>query len=212
MVDRLEMLSKMEREQVLYQWNETGVAYPSNKCVHELFAEQVEKTPEAAAVEFEGRQLTYIELNRQANRLAHYLQILGVKPETRVAICVERGLEMIVGLLAILKAGGAYVPLDPAYPPERLQYMLEESDPVALLTQAHVKERMGPLPTGLPTLDLTDAALEQPTGEQPNKLGSSARAFGLCPVYLWFYRQAQRRDGESPESCELNLRQKAAYG
>ena len=103
----------------------------------------MEKTPKAVAVEYEGRQLTYGELNRQANRLAHYLQILGVKPEARVAICVERGLEMIVGLMAILKAGGAYVPLDPDYPQERLQYMLEDGEPVALLTQAHVRERLG---------------------------------------------------------------------
>jgi amino acid adenylation domain-containing protein len=156
MVDRLSLLSESEREQVLYQWNETAVEFPWDKTVHELFEEQVEKTPKAAAVEYEGRQLTYGELNRQANRLAHYLQVLGVKPEARVAICVERGLEMIVGLLAILKAGGAYVPLDPDYPQERLQYMLEDSDPVALLTQAQVRERLGPLP-GLPTLDLTDA-------------------------------------------------------
>ena len=157
MVDRLGMLSESEREQILYQWNETAVEFPSDKTVHELFAEQVEKTPKAVAVEYEGRQLTYGELNRQANRLAHYLQILGVKPEARVAICVERGLEMIVGLMAILKAGGAYVPLDPAYPKERLQYMLEDSEPVALLTQAQVREQLGPLPAGLPTLDLTDA-------------------------------------------------------
>jgi amino acid adenylation domain-containing protein len=157
MVDRLGMLSESEREQILYQWNETSVEFPSNKTVHELFAEQVEKTPRAVAVEYEGRQLTYRELNRQANQLAHYLQALGVKPEARVAICVERGLEMIVGLMAILKAGGAYVPLDPAYPQERLQYMLENSGPVALLTQAQVRERLGPLPAGLPTLDLTDA-------------------------------------------------------
>jgi amino acid adenylation domain-containing protein len=157
-VDRLGMLSEKEREQVLYEWNNTGVEYPSNKRVDELFAEQVEKTPEAVAVEYEGLQLTYRELNRQANRLAHYLRLLGVKPEARVAICVERGLEMIVGLMAILKAGGAYVPLDPTYPQERLQYMLKDSEPVALLTQAQVRERMGPLPAGLPTLDLTDAA------------------------------------------------------
>jgi amino acid adenylation domain-containing protein len=171
MVDRLGMLSEKEQEQVLYQWNATEVAYPSNKLIHELFAEQVEKTPEATAVEFEGRQLTYVELNRQANRLAHSLQRLGVKPEARVAICVERGLEMIVGLLAILKAGGAYVPLDPVYPQERLQYMLEDSEPVALLTQAHVKERMGPLPAGLPTLDLTDAAWNHQTESTPTNVG-----------------------------------------
>ena len=157
MVDRLDILSESEREQILYQWNKTAVEFPSNKTVHELFTEQVEKTPKAVAVEYEGRQLTYGELNRQANRLAHYLQILGVKPEARVAICVERGLEMIVGLMAILKAGGAYVPLDPDYPQERLQYMLEDGEPVALLTQAHVRERLGSLPAGLPTVDLTDA-------------------------------------------------------
>ncbi|MGC2742257.1 MAG: amino acid adenylation domain-containing protein, partial [Candidatus Angelobacter sp.] len=141
-VDRLSLLSERERNQILYQWNETSVEFPPDKTVHELFAEQVEKTPRTVAVEYEGRQLTYSELNQGANRLAHYLQILGVKPEARVAICVERGLEMIVGLLAILKAGGAYVPLDPAYPQERLQYMLEDSDPVALLTQAQVMEQM----------------------------------------------------------------------
>ena len=157
-VDRLDLLSRKEREQVLYQWNDTGVEYPSSKRIHELFADQTEKTPQAVAVEYEGRQLTYAKLNRQANQLAHYLQILGVRPEARVAICVERGLEMIIGLLAILKAGGAYVPLDPAYPQERLQYMLEDSEPVALLTQAQCRERLGPLPAGLPTLDLTDAS------------------------------------------------------
>jgi amino acid adenylation domain-containing protein len=159
LVDRLGLLGKRERDQVLCQWNNTGIGFPANKLIHELFAEQVEMTREAAAVEFEGRQLTYGELNRQANQLAHHLQTLGVKPEARVAICVERGLEMIVGLLAILKAGAAYVPLDPAYPQERLQYMLKESQPVTLLTQAKAREKMGLLPAGLPILDLTDASL-----------------------------------------------------
>jgi amino acid adenylation domain-containing protein len=182
MVDRLGMLSDREREQVLHQWNETGVEYPSNKRVHELFAEQVEKTPAAVAVEYEGRQLTYGELNRQANRLAHYLQILGVKPEARVAICVERGLEMIVGILAILKAGGAYVPLDPAYPQERLQYMLQDSEPVTLLTQAQVRERMGPLPAGLPTLDLTDAAWNSQQENNPKAAGPTSIAGHLAYV------------------------------
>ncbi len=172
MVDRLGMLSESEREQVLYRWNETAVEFPTNKTVHELFAEQVEKTPEAVAVEYEGRQLTYGELNRQANRLAHYLQILGVKPEARVAICVERGLEMIVGLMAILKAGGAYVPLDPAYPQERLQYMLEDCEPAALLTQAQVRERLGALPDGLPILDLTDAVWSSQPNSNLEAVGS----------------------------------------
>ncbi|HEY2495737.1 MAG TPA: amino acid adenylation domain-containing protein [Candidatus Angelobacter sp.] len=182
MVDRLGMLSEREREQVLYQWNETGVEYPSNKRIDELFVEQVERTPGATAVEYAGRQLTYGELNRQANRLAHYLLILGVKPEARVAICVERGLEMIVGLMAILKAGGAYVPLDPAYPPERLQYMLQDSEPVALLTQAQVRERMGSLPAGLPTLDLTDAVWNSQPESNPEAAGSKLIAGHLAYV------------------------------
>ena len=86
---------------MLYEWNDTGVEYPGEKCIHELFEEQVKKTPKAAAVVFEGCDLTYGELNRRANRLAHYLRGLGVKPDERVAICVERGLEMVVGMLGI---------------------------------------------------------------------------------------------------------------
>ncbi|HET9366280.1 MAG TPA: amino acid adenylation domain-containing protein, partial [Candidatus Angelobacter sp.] len=171
-VGRLDLLSEKEQEQVLHRWNDTEVQYPSNKLVHELFAEQVELTPEAPAVEYDDRQLTYRELNHEANRLAHYLQILGVKQEARVAICVERGLEMVIGLMAILKAGGAYVPLDPAYPQERLQYMLKESEPVVLLTQAQVRERMGPLPADMPTLDLTDAAWNSQEESNPEAVGS----------------------------------------
>src|SRR5205807_754927 len=180
MVERLGMLSENEREQVLYQWNETSIEFPSNKTVPELFAEQVEKTPKAAAVEYEGRQLTYRELDRQANQLAHYLQASGVKPEMRVALCVERGLEMIVGLMAILKAGGAYVPLDPAYPQERLQYMLENSGPVALLTQSQVRLRLGPLPAGLPIVDVTDTSS---CSSQPES-NPGPVAIGLTPDHL----------------------------
>src|SRR5258708_37657771 len=138
-IDRLAMLSEGEREQVLYGWNETKAEFSSEKCVHELFEEQVRRSPQATAVVFEKEELSYGELNVRANRLAHYLRELGVKPDERVAICVERGFEMIVGLLAILKAGGGYVPLDPAYPEERLQYMLEDSNPVVLLTQKHLR-------------------------------------------------------------------------
>ena len=113
------------------------------------------KTPDAVAVVFEEESLSYAELNRRANQLAHYLRELGVRPDDRVAICVERGLEMIVALLAVLKAGGAYVPLDPAYPVERLRFMLEDSEPVALLTQGHLAESFAGLQDGLPVLDLT---------------------------------------------------------
>jgi non-ribosomal peptide synthetase component F len=104
-------------------------------CIHPLLEFQVKLTPDAIAVIFEGKQLTYQELNSQANQLAHYLKTLGVKPEVLVAGCVERSLEMVVGLLGILKAGGAYVLLDPHYPQNRLALMLEHSQTPLLLTQ-----------------------------------------------------------------------------
>ena len=116
---------------MLVEWNDTAADYPKDKCIHELFEEQVEKTPDAIAVEFDGQQLTYRELNSRANQLAHHLIGLGVGPEKLVGICVERSIEMVVGLLGILKAGGAYVPLDPAYPKERLEFMLEDAQVIS---------------------------------------------------------------------------------
>ncbi|NES68143.1 MAG: amino acid adenylation domain-containing protein, partial [Okeania sp. SIO2D1] len=125
-----------------------------DKCIHQLFEEQVERTPDAVAVVFEDRQLTYHELNCQANQLAHYLQTLGVAPEVLVGICVERSVEMVVGLLGILKAGGAYVPLDPNYPTERIAYMLEDSSVPVLLTQSKWVEK---LPSSVGKLILLDS-------------------------------------------------------
>jgi amino acid adenylation domain-containing protein len=125
------------------EWNDTESEYPSDKCIHQLFEEQVERTPDAVAVVFEEQQLTYRELNARANQLANYLKKLGVKPEVLVGICVERSLEMVVGLLGILKAGGAYVPLDPAYPKERLALVVSDSQMSLLLTQ---KSLLGRLP------------------------------------------------------------------
>jgi amino acid adenylation domain-containing protein len=123
------------QQQQLVALNNTKVDYPLEACIHQLFEAQVERTPDAVAVVFENEQLTYRELNRRANQLAHYLQKLGVKPEMLVGICVERSLEMIVGLLGILKAGGAYLPLDPSYPQDRLAFMLEDAQVSVLLTQ-----------------------------------------------------------------------------
>ncbi|MBD2417074.1 amino acid adenylation domain-containing protein, partial [Anabaena cylindrica FACHB-243] len=132
----LPILTPKEENQLLVEWNQTQVDYPQQSCIHQLFEQQVELTPDAIALVFEDEQLTYRELNTKANQLAHYLQKLGVKPETLVGICIERSIEMIVGLLGILKAGGAYVPLDPAYPPERLEFMLADAQVPILLTQA----------------------------------------------------------------------------
>ncbi|MHC5727294.1 MAG: non-ribosomal peptide synthetase, partial [Nostoc sp.] len=133
----LPLLTQVEQA-LLAEWNHTQVEYPQEKCIHQLFEAQVERTPDAVAVVFEDEQLTYCELNARANQLAHYLRSLGVKPEVLVGICVERSLEMIVGLLGILKAGGAYVPLDPTYPQARLSFMLEDTSVSVLLTQAQL--------------------------------------------------------------------------
>ncbi|KJH70638.1 non-ribosomal peptide synthetase [Aliterella atlantica] len=135
-VSHLPLLTSPEQQQLL-AWNNTEVVYPS-ECVCELFEQQVERTPDAVAVVFENQQLTYRELNAKANQLANYLQKLGVKPEVKVGICVERSLEMAIALLAVLKSGGAYVPLDPAYPQERLAFMLEDAQVSVLLTQQNV--------------------------------------------------------------------------
>ncbi len=133
-ISQLPILSTAEH-QLFWEWNDTHKDYPQDKCIHQLFEEQVERTPDAVAVVFAEQHLTFRELNRRANQLAHYLRTLGVKPDVLVGICIQRSLEMLVGLLAILKAGGAYVPLDPAYPQERLSFMIEDTQVSVLLTQ-----------------------------------------------------------------------------
>ena len=150
-INQYTLLTEAERQQVLFEWNDTATDYASEKCIHQLFSEQVERTPDAIAVVFEGEQLTYHELNQRSNQLAHHLLSLDVGPEVLVGICVERSLEMMVGLLGILKAGGAYVPLDPSYPKERLAFMLEDADVNLLLTQ---EKLLANLPEGPTTLCL----------------------------------------------------------
>ncbi|WP_460428961.1 AMP-binding protein, partial [Azotobacter armeniacus] len=137
----VELLSEAEQAQ-LRQWGENPQRYPDAGPIHRLFERQVRERPQATALVFDDEELSYAELNRRANRLAHRLIALGVAPETKVGIAVERSVEMVVGLLAILKAGGAYVPLDPDYPAERLGYMVEDSGIGLLLTQRHVRERI----------------------------------------------------------------------
>lgn len=141
-ISSLEVLPEKERKQLLYEWNATGMEYPREKCVQELFEEQVQKTPEAVAVVSEEESVSYDDLNRRANRLAHHLREIGVRADERVGVCAERGVDMVVALLATLKAGGAYVPLDPEYPDDRLQYMVKNASPAAVLTQPHLQERL----------------------------------------------------------------------
>ncbi|MFN6540774.1 MAG: amino acid adenylation domain-containing protein [Nostoc sp. EkiNYC01] len=135
-IANLPLLTAAEQHQLLGEWNNTQTNYPQDKCTHELVTIQAEKTPDAVAVVFENQQLTYRQLNLQANQIAHYFKSLGVEKETLVGVFLERSLEMIVGFLGILKAGGAYVPLDPNYPPERLNYMVADSQMSVILTHS----------------------------------------------------------------------------
>lgn len=136
------LLSPRERQQVLVGWNETDTDFARAECLHQLFEEQVQRTPEILAVENEAGRLTYAELNRRSNQLARYLRRLGVGPEICVGLCVERSLEMMIGLIGILKTGGAYLPLDPDYPPDRVQYMVGDAAIPVLLTQASLIKRL----------------------------------------------------------------------
>ena len=142
-LNRLPVLGLQERQQLLVQFNATEVNYNLDQTLHGLFEAQVVRTPQAVAVKAGEHTLSYQQLNERANRLAHHLRDSGVRPDARVGICVERGLDMVVGLFAILKAGGAYVPLDPAYPPERIAYMLHDSAPVVVLAQSATRSLLG---------------------------------------------------------------------
>ncbi|WP_242685666.1 non-ribosomal peptide synthetase [Photorhabdus sp. RW14-46] len=155
-IGEISILAPAERQLLLETWNATEMPYPDALCVHQLFEQQAEKTPDAIALVYEDRTFSYIELNALANQLAHQLIELGVEPEQRVAICVSRSPAMVIGVLAILKAGGAYVPLDPIYPSKRLAYMLEDTAPVAVLIQT---EWVGRLVSTVPTVVL-DAQAE----------------------------------------------------
>ncbi len=143
-VDKLSIVPEPECHKVLIEWNQTKVDYPQDVCLHQLFEAQVERTPDAVAVESDGGRLSYRELNEQADQLAIYLRGIGVRPDTLVGVCMERSLELVVALYAVLKAGGAYVPIDPEYPEERIAFMLRDAGVQVLLTQRRLA---GSLPT-----------------------------------------------------------------
>jgi amino acid adenylation domain-containing protein/non-ribosomal peptide synthase protein (TIGR01720 family) len=178
-VEELQLLTRREREQVLVEWNDTARDYPSDLCLHEMFEAQVERTPGRIAAVHAGEELTYRELNARANKLARHLRTLGVGPEIRVGICMERSLEMLVGLLGVLKAGGAYVPLDPEYPRERLAFMLEDSGAQVLLTEQRL---VNTLPAHGAQLVCLDAAWRALDVERAENLRGGATARNLAYV------------------------------
>ena len=143
-IANLSLLTPAEQQTILRDWNNTQVEYQQTACIHQLFTIQTEKTPDATALIFGDEKLTYSELNHRANQLAQYLQDLGVTPETIVGICMERSVEMVVGILGIMKAGGAYLPLDPSYPQQRLAYMLADAKVPILLAQSHLVDNLPP--------------------------------------------------------------------
>ncbi len=168
----LPLLAAQERYQILVEWNSTETNYPKDACLHRLFDAQVERTPDSVAVVFEDAKrrvasLTYRQLQQRANQLAHYLQSLGVGPEVLVGICLERSLEMVVGLLGILKAGGAFAPLDPACPKERLAFMLQDTQVPVLLTQQHLVESLPQHGAHLIALDADWETIASQSAENP---------------------------------------------
>ena len=160
-ISELPLLTAPEVQQLLVEWNDTEKDYPQDKCIHQLFEEQVEKTPSDIAVIFGQQQLTYQELNSRANQLAHYLRQQGVKSDTVVGICMERSIEMVVGLLAIMKAGGAYMPLDPAYPKERLAFTLSDSQVSVLLANSHLVNDLPPHSAQLVCIDTDSTKFDE---------------------------------------------------
>ncbi|PMB43198.1 non-ribosomal peptide synthetase [Fischerella thermalis CCMEE 5330] len=177
-ISKLALLTKFEENQLLVDWNQTTTDYTKDQCIHQLFAAQVERTPNAVAVVFADQQLTYRELNEKANQLAHYLQKLGVQPEVPVGICVERSLEMAIAILAILKAGGAYVPIDPNYPQERIAYILANSQALVLLTQEKLIKELPEHQACLVCLDTDWQAISQESRSNPfSNTGSENLAY-----------------------------------
>ncbi|MFN6531147.1 non-ribosomal peptide synthetase, partial [Nostoc sp. ChiSLP03a] len=210
-IAQLPLLTKSEQQQLLVDWNNTQADYPSDKCIHQLFEEQVERTPDAVAVVFENQQLTYHQLNCRANQLAHYLCSLGVKPDTLVGICVERSIEMVVGLLGILKAGGAYVPIDSEYPIERLRFMLEDATVSVLLTQQRLIDRLPQHQANQVFLDEICSEIAQNNQSNPT---TGVKAFHLANV-IYTSGSTGRPKGVMVEHqglCNLAQAQKRTFG
>ena len=214
----LPILAEAEGYQILVEWNDTETDYPRTECIHELFEAQVERRPEAVAVIFEDQQLTYAELNRRANQLAHHLRELGIGPEVLVGICVERSLEMVVGILGILKAGGAYLPLDPAYPQERLAFMLADTKAPVLLTQAHLAEVLPQHQAQLVCLDMDWQTIAQASTDNlannvtTNNLayvmytsGSTGRPKGISIIHRSIVRLVKKTNYAKLTEAEIFL-------
>ena len=203
-ISALPILPHSERQQLLVDWNSTAVAHPEKDlCLHQMIAAQARQSPDQVALIFEGQQFTYGELDRRSNQLAHHLQSLGVGPEVLVGLCVERSLEMVVGLLGILKAGGAYVPLDPSFPQARLAYMIDDSGMRVLLTHRQLDQSLPVRPPSIVHLDADweKIARQDTTGaELP-----AARPENLAYVLYTSGSTGKPKGVEIPHSAVVNF-------
>jgi amino acid adenylation domain-containing protein len=175
-------LSEEEQRQQVFDWNRTETDYPRQQCIHQIFEEMVERNPDAIALCFRDRQMTYRELNEKANQLAHRLRKLGVGPEVMVTTLLERSLELFVGLLGILKAGGAFVPLDPIYPAERLAFMATDTKAPVMLAQEHLLQKLTPRTWCEATVVRLDAGLSEISSENSDNLANLTMASNLAYV------------------------------
>ena len=214
----LPLLTAAEQRRLLIEWNSTRTDYPREGCIHALFEEQVERTPDAIAIVFEDQQLTFATLNARANQLAHHLQRLGVGPEVLVGICMERCVEMIVGVLGTLKAGGAYAPLDPTYPQTRLAFMLEDTQLSILLTQGQLLTSFPEHRARIVHLDADWGAIVQESKANPGHIavadnlayvmytsGSTGRPKGACIVHRSVVRLVKNTNYASLTAEEILL-------
>ncbi|HEX8782811.1 MAG TPA: amino acid adenylation domain-containing protein, partial [Steroidobacteraceae bacterium] len=201
-VAQLPMLSESERRQILQEWNATESDYPRQLCLHELFERQVERTPEAVACVAEGGSLTYRELNRRANQLAHFLKKRGARPGQRVGLFIERSLAMMVGLLGIQKSGAAYVPLDPSYPAERLRLTLDDAQAPVLLTQQSLLSSLPEQPAQVVCLDSDWEKIAQQSTSNP---ASGATPEDLVYVIFTSGSTGRPKGVEVPHRAVVNL-------
>jgi amino acid adenylation domain-containing protein/non-ribosomal peptide synthase protein (TIGR01720 family) len=202
-VSDFRLLSEAERQQVLFQWNDTGRDYPLDRLAHQLVEQQAARAPESIAAIFKGHQLSYKELNERANQLAHYLRQRGVGPEAIVGILMERSTEMLVAMLAVFKAGGAYLPLDPEYPRERLSFMLNDSGAKVLLSQESLRQQL--VPDDAPTIFYLDTGWQHVARESSENLTNSATADNLAYVIYTSGSTGTPKGTLIPHSALLNL-------